>query len=571
METLVGKPRFVAERSWTGVELDGMVIENVIGAGGMGTVYRARSTGAGGGLLAVKFLSPSLAAEPEIVARFWREVSLLEKLDHPAIVKVKAHGERDGLPWFAMELVEGPTLAARLLKGPLAVGEARAIFARLLDALNHAHQRGVVHRDLKPANVLLAADGARLADFGIARLDMAAATRKTQLTRTDAIIGTFSYMSPEQRAGRPVDARSDLYSTGVMLYEALAGERPEGAFPPLVRRRPEMPGRVDHVVRRLLQPEPDARFASATETGRALAAAFASRTLVRRPLAWAAVAAVGLAVAVGIAGRERVVPPPAPKPAPGVKQEIPPTAAVVPKPAQPVEPQTQAAPAEPASRKGNAKPGAAKQKVGKSLDDLLGETAFNKGGSSAGAGAPEPAAELPTLAQADILAAMKGVLPKVQACADRWKQSGTAMAQIIVASGGKVSGAAVTGKFAGAPTGACVEAAAESAKFPPCQATSFPWPFTLSPREPKDKAGKLAGESAGSGKNAAPPPVPEIPLQKPAPAKGGLQAGVSPTQASQAEPPSMQGRGKKRGKVGYDYGAKDKPHGDPFDFGTVRK
>jgi eukaryotic-like serine/threonine-protein kinase len=116
----------------------------------------------------VKFLSPSLAAEPELVARFWREVALLEKLDHPAIVKVKAHGQSQEVPWFAMELVDGPTLAVRLAKGPLSIEEARDIFSRLLDALAHAHDHGVVHRDLKPANVLLADDGARLADFGIA-------------------------------------------------------------------------------------------------------------------------------------------------------------------------------------------------------------------------------------------------------------------------------------------------------------------------------------------------------------------------------------------------------------------
>jgi serine/threonine protein kinase len=305
---VVGKPRFVAERSWTGAELPGLVVEEVIGAGGMGTVYRARSTQEGEGRLAVKFLSPGLAGEPELVARFWREVALLETLDHPAIVKVKSHGERDGLPWFAMELVEGPTLAVRLSKGPLAIEEARAIFTRLLEALAHAHGHGVVHRDLKPANVLLAADGARLADFGIARLDMAAFTRKTQLTRTDAIIGTFPYMSPEQRAGRPVDVRSDLYSVGVMLYEALAGERPEGAFPALHQRRPEVPARLDPVVRRLLQPEPGARFASAAETKRALEAAFAPSGLTRRSLVWAAAAAVVLAVAVGLAFRGTSVP-----------------------------------------------------------------------------------------------------------------------------------------------------------------------------------------------------------------------------------------------------------------------
>jgi serine/threonine protein kinase len=314
LETLVGKPRFVAERSWTGADLGGLVVEEVIGAGGMGTVYRARA--ATGERLAVKFLSPSLAAEPEVVTRFQREVSLLEKLDHPAIVKLKAHGEQEGLPWFAMELVEGPTLAGRLGQGPLVMNEARAIFARLLAALAHAHERGVVHRDLKPANVLLAPDGARLADFGIARLDMAAATRKTQLTRTDAIIGTFSYMSPEQRAGRPVDARSDLYAVGVMLYEALSGERPEGAFPPLARRRPEVPGRVDEVVRRLLQPAPEARFASAADAGGALEKAFTKARLARRPVAWAAVAALAIAAAWAMlpTTQTRRMPPSPPSP-----------------------------------------------------------------------------------------------------------------------------------------------------------------------------------------------------------------------------------------------------------------
>ena len=286
LQTLIGKPRFVAERSWTGIELDGLVVEELIGAGGMGTVYRARSLSEGQAPLAVKFLSPSLAAEPELVARFWREVALLEELNHPAIVKVKSHGQSQEVPWFAMELVDGPTLSARLAQGALSLDEARAIFSRLLDALAHAHGHGVVHRDLKPANVLLASDGARLADFGIARLDMEAVTRKTQLTRTDASLGTFPYMSPEQRAGRPVDARSDLYAVGVMLYEALAGQRPEGAFPALHRQRAEIPGRLDQVVLRLLQPDPKARFASAADSKRALLAALKAPIPYKWPLAW---------------------------------------------------------------------------------------------------------------------------------------------------------------------------------------------------------------------------------------------------------------------------------------------
>jgi len=273
LETLVGKPRFVAERNRAGSEVDGILIESVIGAGGMGTVYRARSLRDDRAALAVKFLSPALAAEPDLVARFRREVTLLESLDHPAIVKVRAHGESMGVPWFAMDLVEGPTLALRLTKGPLGLDEARTIFSRLLEALQHAHDRGIVHRDLKPANVLLASDGARLADFGIARLDLDTASRKTQLTQTSAILGTYPYMSPEQRAGRPVEARSDLYSVGVMLYEALSGERPEGAFAPLRQRRLEVPIAVDRLVVRLLQPDPARRLASAAGAREALSRA----------------------------------------------------------------------------------------------------------------------------------------------------------------------------------------------------------------------------------------------------------------------------------------------------------
>jgi len=302
LETLVGKPRFVAERSWTGVEVDGIVIEDLLGAGGMGTVYRARSP-RDGQRLAVKFLSPSLAAEPELLGRFSREVALLEKLDHPGIVKVRAHGETQGVPWFAMDLVDGPTLAARLDQGTLGLTEAQSLFSGLLDALAHAHAHGVVHRDLKPANVLLASDGARLADFGIAHLDLQAGTGKTQLTRTAAILGTFPYMSPEQRAGRPVDARTDLYAVGVMLYESLAGQRPEGAFPSLQRLRPEVPNRVDPFVLHLLRPDPAARISSALEAKRELGRAFARSGL--KPALWvtAGLGASALAAVLLFAGR----------------------------------------------------------------------------------------------------------------------------------------------------------------------------------------------------------------------------------------------------------------------------
>jgi serine/threonine protein kinase len=275
LATVAGKPRLVAERDFTGIGLDGLRVAERIGAGGMGSVYRA--VGDDGAVCAVKFLSPAMAALPEVVERFRREIKLLATLDHPRIVKVRGQGQVEGIPWFAMDLVEGPTLAARLAQGPLTVAEARGIFPSLFEALAHAHGRGVVHRDLKPANVLLSDNGPAIADFGIAHLDLDLATRKTQLTQTHAILGTYPYMSPEQRAGRPVDHRSDLYSMGVLVYEALSGTRPEGAFSPLHELRPEIPLTMDGLVSRLLQPNREVRLGSASEAATLFAAAWAPR------------------------------------------------------------------------------------------------------------------------------------------------------------------------------------------------------------------------------------------------------------------------------------------------------
>ena len=193
--TIAGRPRFVPEIDRTGTTVSGHLIAARLAGGGMGTVYRA--TAADGTDVAIKFLSPALAQTPDVVARFGREISTLARLDHPAIVRVRAHGAEDGIPWFAMDLVEGSDLRARLARGALAPAETSAIFARLLAALAFAHDAGVVHRDLKPANLLLAADGARLADFGVARWDaetLAGSDVLTRLTETAAVIGTLPYM-----------------------------------------------------------------------------------------------------------------------------------------------------------------------------------------------------------------------------------------------------------------------------------------------------------------------------------------------------------------------------------------
>ena len=291
--TVAGRPRFVPERDRTGTVVADWQVQRFLGAGGMGQVYRAERSGpAGPQAAALKFLAAGLAGEADVRARFSREVKLLEGLEHPAIVRVTASGEEDGVPWFAMTLIDGPSLRARLNRGPLALDEVRAVFGRVLAALEHAHARGVVHRDLKPANVLLAAEGAVVADFGIARMADALAAGRTQLTDTAAVLGTVAYMSPEQRAGAALDHRSDLFSLGVMLYEALTGTLPQGAFAPPSALRPELGARLDAVVLRLLRPQPSDRFASAAQVGLALEGALAPARWPRRMALSAAAASV---------------------------------------------------------------------------------------------------------------------------------------------------------------------------------------------------------------------------------------------------------------------------------------
>ena len=304
--TVAGRPRFVPEVDRTGTTVSGHRITARLAGGGMGTVYRA--SGPDGKAVAIKFLSPALAQNSEVVARFAREIAMLARLDHPAIVRVRAHGAEDGIPWFAMDLVEGTDLRARLARGPLPPPEAAVIFARLLAALAFAHDAGVVHRDLKPANLLLAPDGARLADFGVARWDaevLAGSDALTRLTETAAVIGTLPYMSPEQRRGGAVDRRSDLFSTGVMLYEVSTGALPQGAFPPPSALNRAYGRAFDRLVLRLLQPDPARRPSSADEAAVSLAAALQPRAA--RLVRYAARAAVLVAVLAGAGAGGRAI------------------------------------------------------------------------------------------------------------------------------------------------------------------------------------------------------------------------------------------------------------------------
>ncbi len=352
--TVAGKPRFLPERDRTGAQVDGYRIEARLGSGGMGHVYRAvRDTPAGPEPAAVKFLAAGLAGDPELHRRFLREVQLLRGLAHPAIVRVLASGELDGVPWFAMTLVAGPSLRARLADGPLAPDEARAVFGRVLAALEHAHAQGVIHRDLKPGNVLLGPEGAVLADFGIAHPGETVAAPLTRLTETAAVLGTLPYMSPEQRAGTPLDRRSDLFSVGVMLYEALTGVVPQGAFAAPSKLRPGLPVGVDRVVMRLLQPRPADRHPTAADAARALDRALAPTRRRRLALSVGASAAVALASLGSWLGLHQAPAPAKLMPAATISAKADPTALTPPLAPQIQSPAipTQAAPPQPIETK----------------------------------------------------------------------------------------------------------------------------------------------------------------------------------------------------------------------------
>ena len=253
----------------------------LLGSGGMGEVYLARDKILGREV-AIKVLRKRYAEDEEFVARFRREARSAAALPHPNVISVHDLGRSgDGDHYIAMEYVPGGTLKQRLLQGgALRPAAAAALALQIADALDAAHARGIIHRDVKPQNVLLTAGGnAKLADFGIA-----AAASPVVGSRTTPVIGTPSYMSPEQVSGEPVGPASDLYSLGVVLYEMLTGEVPCGAGNPAAgvakqtnetprspkRLDPRIPEEVDSLVAKLLARRPADRYADAAELARDL-------------------------------------------------------------------------------------------------------------------------------------------------------------------------------------------------------------------------------------------------------------------------------------------------------------
>ncbi len=251
----------------------------LLGAGGMGQVYSARNI-ISGRTEAMKVLLPDFASEPELAARFTAEIRTLAGLDHPNIAQLRTAFQFENRLVMIMEFVEGVTLEKRANAAPVPVDEVVNYSTQVLAALSYAHSKGVTHRDIKPANIMITSHGlVKLMDFGIAK-----STNDLQLTRPGTTMGSVYYMSPEQVRGGTVDARSDIYSFGVTMYEMLTGRRPfqaetaysvlnaqltEAPAPPM-QINPALPQELNNIVLRAMVKSPDGRFQTADEFRAAL-------------------------------------------------------------------------------------------------------------------------------------------------------------------------------------------------------------------------------------------------------------------------------------------------------------
>ncbi len=259
-----------------GQTIDGRyLVERRLGTGGMAEVYGCEDLQLGRHV-ALKVLHENLAEDPDVVARFRRESQSAAGLQHPHIVSVFDRGDWDGIPYMAMELVDGVTLKDVIRdQAPLDPVKSIDQISQVLDALRYAHKRGLVHRDIKPQNVLVGPDGdLKVADFGIAR-----AVDDLQMTQTGMIVGTAHYLSPEQASGQPITTSADLYSVGVVLFEMLTGRMPfDGDQPVAIALKhvnedppalsivnPDVPADLEYVVLKSMAKQPEDRFEDAEE------------------------------------------------------------------------------------------------------------------------------------------------------------------------------------------------------------------------------------------------------------------------------------------------------------------
>ncbi len=318
----------------SGTKLGPYEIQSPLGAGGMGEVYRARDTRLDRDV-AIKVLSGHFVSSPSLKERFEREARTISQLSHPNICLLYDVGSQDGIDYLVMECLEGETLSERLLRGPLPLEEVLRYGAQVADALDKAHQQGVIHRDLKPGNIMLTKAGAKVLDFGLAKQAqtktgsgsaLTAMTEGKPLTVEGTIVGTYQYMAPEQIEGNEADARSDIFALGCVLYEMATGKR---AFagktqasviasilaiepPPLSRLAPMTPPALERIVGSCMAKEREDRIQSAhdvklqlqwiAEAGSqaGIPAPVVARRRTSQRLAWA-LAAVAAAAAIAFA------------------------------------------------------------------------------------------------------------------------------------------------------------------------------------------------------------------------------------------------------------------------------
>jgi eukaryotic-like serine/threonine-protein kinase len=318
-----------------GTKLGPYEVLSAIGAGGMGEVYKARDTRLDR-IVAIKVLPTHLADRSELRERFEREAKTIASLNHPHICVLHDIGHQDGTDYLVMEYLEGETLAQRLVKGSLPLEQVLQYAIEISDALDKAHRKGITHRDLKPGNIMLTKSGTKLLDFGLAKLKQEVSpvipesqlpTMKSAITGEGTILGTLHYMAPEQIEAKEVDARTDIFAFGAVVYEMATGKKAfegktsasvmakimEAEPPSMTMLTPMTPPALDRVVKRCLAKDPDKRWQTASDlceelnwisdggSQAGMPVPAASKREWKKHLPWVAAIPVAMALAAGAA------------------------------------------------------------------------------------------------------------------------------------------------------------------------------------------------------------------------------------------------------------------------------